>query len=120
MYLLDSAATHSTVKSKEDLTNLTYCNKEDYLHTITNAGCIEFRQRGELTFLPIKPHYNEKSTANILALHELNSREDAYVVYKEDEEDEFYMMFKNGRMVKFKNATRDYTIMIPREAKKSV
>ena len=80
MYLLDSAATHSTVKSKEDLTNLTYCNKEDYLHTLTNAGWIEFRQRGELSFLPIKPHYNENSTANILALHELISKKDAYVI----------------------------------------
>ena len=66
IYLLDSAATHSTVKSKTNLTNLTNCNVKDRLFTLTNAGSIEFNSRGSLNFLPLKPHYNINSVANIL------------------------------------------------------
>ena len=65
IYLLDLAATNSTVKSKSRLTNLTNCSLKDSLFTLMNAGSIEFKFRGTLDFLPIRPHFNENSVANI-------------------------------------------------------
>ena len=99
--MLDSAATHSTVKSKTNLTNLTNCNVKDRLFTLTNAGSIEFNSRGSLNFLPLKPHYNTNSVANILAFHEVNGIDDAFIRYSGDKEDAFYVIFKSGRMMKF-------------------
>ena len=46
IYLLDSAATNSTVKNKDRLTNLTNCSLKDRLITLTNVGSIKFNLRG--------------------------------------------------------------------------
>ena len=56
IYLLSSAAIHSTVKNKDRLTNITNCSLKDRLITLTNAGSIEFNLRGKLDFLPLNPH----------------------------------------------------------------
>ena len=102
IYLLEPAATHSTVKSKDRLTNLTTCNDKDSLFTLTNAGSITFNSRGNLDFLPLHPHYNANSVANILALHEVNDIDGAYVRFIGDKEDAFYVIFQSGRLMKFK------------------
>ena len=101
IYLLDSAATHSTVKSTSNLTNLTSCNYKDSLFTLTNAGSLTFNFRGDLNFLPLRPHCNTDSMANILALHEVNALDGCYVRFMGDREDAFYVFFKCGRIIKF-------------------
>ena len=102
IYLMDSAVTHSAVKSKDKIISLTNYNDKDSLFTLTNAGSITFNSRGNLDFLPLRPHYNANSVANILALHEVNAIDGPYVRFMGDKEDAFYVIFQSGRLMKFK------------------
>ena len=102
MYLIDCAATHSTVTFIGNLTNKRVCSKQDCLYTLNNnTGQMIFSERGDLDFLPLSPHYNTESVANILAFHELNGMEGARIKFDGDKEDAFFLVFDSGRIVKF-------------------
>jgi hypothetical protein len=101
IYLIDCAASHSTVSSLGNIKNLTNCLTQDILYTITNSGNISFEERGDLDFLPLKPYVNTKSVANILAFHELNALPGAHIKFDGSKEDAFFLVFDSGRVVKF-------------------
>ena len=82
MYLLDCAAINSTVTNIGNLTNLRSFFIQDSLFTLNNnVGRMEFRNRGDLDFLPLSPHYNVNSVANILAFHEVNGIPGAKIIW---------------------------------------
>ena len=103
MFLLDCGANHSTVNNRQYVTNLITCNKDDVLCTITNTGStIDYDKCGRLSFLPLKVYVNEESMANILAFHAVNKIKDAHLYFNGSEEDAMFLVFKVGRVVKFK------------------
>ena len=101
VYLIDCAASYSTVSSIDNVNNLTKVLQQDVLFTITNAGSIIFDEQGDLNFLPIRPYINTESVANILAFHELNGLKDAHIKFDGLKEDPFFLIFDPGRIVKF-------------------
>ena len=56
MYSIDSAASHSIVSAFDKIKNLTKVLQQDVLFTVINAGNISFVERGDLDFLPNRPH----------------------------------------------------------------
>jgi len=66
-----------------------------------SRGNISFEERGDLDFLPIRPHINTESVANILAFHELNGLKGAHIKFDRLKEDAFFLVFDTGRVVKF-------------------
>ena len=103
-YILDTGSTHTTVKDKDDLINLTNLFKNKVLNMRSSTGNIlRYHQKGTLQPFGVESYYNPDTAANILAFHSLSKLKDAYMLYDSRHGDCFRLIHKNGKELQFQN-----------------
>ena len=60
-----------------------------------------FNQQVDLDFLPLTVHHNPYSVANVFSCHDLDSIPGAYVYHNGKVDQDFYLIFDTGRVIRF-------------------
>ena len=103
-YLLDTGSTHSTVKDKDDITNLNNLFKNEVLRMQSSTGdFMNYGLIGKLKNFNVETFYNKNTAANILAFHTISALDDAYMVYDSRVADCFRLIYQDGREIQFQN-----------------
>ena len=96
-YALDSGGMHLTLKSDKDVEEIEKLPDGEELLCQTKSRKIIFNKKGKLKiFDQLECYINKLSRANILALDQLNHLPGAFVEYRGDIEDAFYLRYKCG------------------------
>ena len=94
--LLDTCSTDSVFANLSMVTNHRNCRNDEILRIHTNGGTQTFHQLGDLKFLPLKVHVNEKSMANILSLKDVAALDEVRVTMDSKKERSIAVHLSSG------------------------